>query len=351
MRRRKTQRRGHQKYAPLCRNGRRKHIVKNIRYLVKVVHGSHLFGTSTPTSDQDYKGVHLPSGQAIILQRPENVIDRSIKAKLENGKNSEEAVDYQSYSLDKFARMLMDGDGVAMEVLYANDEAIVEMDPEWPAIREECKKLITREIKGFVGYCKQQAAKYGIKGSRMEAVEKLNALIAKGIAKHGEKARLEVMHEDLVKFVAEVEMATLENVQTPHGKFIMNIECCERKMSYRNKLIEVQKVFGAVWKNYGKRAESAKTNDGIDWKAISHAVRVARQAHEMLQTKTITFPRPDAAELVEIKLGKQDYKKIQPVLEALVDDIDRIASSSPLPETVDPEVYNSLILKHYLSQI
>jgi predicted nucleotidyltransferase len=40
-----------------------------VRQIVRVQHGSHLYGTNTPSSDMDYKGVHIPNGRAIILQR------------------------------------------------------------------------------------------------------------------------------------------------------------------------------------------------------------------------------------------------------------------------------------------
>ena len=52
--------------------------MKPVVPLVVTVHGSHLYGTSTPSSDRDYKGVHLPSGRELVLQRAENVIDDSV---------------------------------------------------------------------------------------------------------------------------------------------------------------------------------------------------------------------------------------------------------------------------------
>ena len=154
--------------------------MKPLRRLVTTVHGSHLYGTSTPESDRDYKGVHLPSGRGILLQRPENVFDESIKAKNAAGKNTGDAIDHQSYSVEKFCRMLAIGDGFATEILFAPDDCIVEAAPGWDALKEEAKVLLNREVKGFVGYCKQQAAKYGVKGSRMEAVEKLVILLSDG---------------------------------------------------------------------------------------------------------------------------------------------------------------------------
>ncbi|WP_298847153.1 nucleotidyltransferase domain-containing protein [uncultured Salinicola sp.] len=327
--------------------------MKPLRKLVTTVHGSHLYGTSTPSSDEDYKGVHLPSGRGILLQRPENVFDESIKAKNAAGKNTGDAVDHQSYSVEKFCRMLALGDGVATEILFAPDDCIVEAAPEWETLRAEARTLLNADCKGFVGYCKQQAAKYGVKGSRMEAVEKLVVLLAEAKEKHGPKTRLEVIEDDLRAFTERVEMANMIVLSSGHTPDMLHIECCDRKVSMRNDLEEASKIYGAVWKNYGDRARKAKDSNGVDWKAVSHAVRVARQAHELMLTGSITFPRPDAEELLAIKLGKFAYPEIQPLLEGLVDELDRIDSVLP-PKPEDEEIekmISEIVLPRHLSQI
>ena len=327
--------------------------MKPLRRLVTTVHGSHLYGTSTAESDRDYKGVHLPSGRGILLQRPENVFDESIKAKDAAGKNTGDAIDHQSYSVEKFCRMLSIGDGFATEILFAPDDRIIEAAPEWDALREEAKGLLNREVKGFVGYCKQQAAKYGVKGSRMEAVEKLVILLDDAMEKHGPKTRLEVIEDELRAFTDRVEMANMMVIESGHTKDMLHIECCDRKVSMRNDLEEASKIYGAVWKNYGDRARKAKESKGIDWKAVSHAVRVARQAQELMTTGRITFPRPDAEDLLAIKLGRFAYTDIQPMLEDLIDGLDRIDSVLP-PKPDEDEIermISEIVLPRHLSQI
>lgn len=327
--------------------------MKPLRRLVTTVHGSHLYGTSTPESDRDYKGVHLPSGQGILLQRPENVFDESIKAKDAAGKNTGDAIDHQSYSVEKFCRMLAIGDGFATEILFAPDDCIVEAAPEWDALKEEAKALLNREVKGFVGYCKQQAAKYGVKGSRMEAVEKLVILLNDAMKKHDPKTRLEVIEDELRAFTDQVEMANLMVIESGCTKDMLHIECCGRKVSMRSGLEDASKIYGAVWNNYGERARRAKESKGVDWKAVSHAVRVARQAQELMTTGRITFPRPDAEELLDIKLGKFAYTDIQPMLEGLIDELDRIDSVLP-PKPDEDEIeriISEIVLPRHLSQI
>ena len=51
--------------------------MKPVVQLVRIAHGSHTFGTSTPLSDQNFKGIHLSNGEAILLQRAEEVDEQS----------------------------------------------------------------------------------------------------------------------------------------------------------------------------------------------------------------------------------------------------------------------------------
>jgi len=317
-----------------------------VRQLVKVKHGSHLYGTSTPASDLDFKGVHLPSGVGIVMQRAEDVIERNVVDKV-GTKNTNCAIDYQSYSLQKFLGMLTAGDTVATEILFAPPEMIVEMDPIWPQVQTEAKLVLNRKAKGFVGYCQRQAAKYGIKGSRMSAVKELVDILNDFQAYKG--AKLFEIEAVLRDFADGQEHASFENIPSPNGSDLWHIVCCDRKMPMSASIVEAYNVYKKVWDNYGERARAAMTNHGIDWKAVSHAVRVARQAIELLETGHITFPRPDAAELLEIKLGQRPYSEVSPMLEALVQQV--LETESDLPEETDMAQVNSMIFTSYKAQL
>jgi hypothetical protein len=314
-----------------------------VKQLVRVVHGSHLYGTSTPASDRDYKGVHLPSGEAIILQRAENVIDTSVVIKDAAGKNQAESVDNQSFSLQNFFAMLAKGDTVATEILFAPPAEVC--DPCWWKVQEIGEQLLNRQCKGFVGYCQRQAAKYGIKGSRMSAVKDLRDLLAT----IPPAAKL-AAYEPVFRTHTEGKDHMLwENIPHPDGRTCWHINCCDRKMPMTATAGEAFKVYDKVWENYGERARQAMTNEGIDWKAVSHAVRVARQAIELLSTGKLTFPRPDAAELLDIKLGRIPYSEVSPMLEALVQQVQN--TESFLPETTDLALADRVVTNFYKWQL
>lgn len=318
-----------------------------VRQLVQVRHGSHLYGTSTPQSDQDFKGVHLPSGEAIILQRAENVINSGVTAK-DGLKNTKDAIDSDSYSLQNFFNMLMKGDTVSTEILFAPYETC---DPAWLAIQGVGKRLINRQCKGFVGYCIRQAAKYGIKGSRMAAVKDVIEFLNLHRLGRVNTAKMSEIETELHKWSAGREHVLWENIPNPNGSDNWHLGVCDRKISMTTTIGEALRVWTKVWDNYGERARAAMTNQGIDWKAMSHAVRVATQAIELLYTGTITFPRPDAALLLDIKQGKVDYKEVSELLERLVADVQTASEKSQLPEKSDHKLADRVVLDMYRGQL
>jgi len=322
--------------------------MKPVKTLVRVTHGSHLYGTSTAASDTDIKGVHLPSGRAIVLQRAENVLTRDVVAE-DGAKNTADAIDDQSYSLQKFLEMLSKGDTVATEILFAPNWAIIDSSEEWEWVRANRERFLNRGCKGFVGYCHRQAAKYGIKGSRMSAVKAILRIIADN--PHGITAtmKLAVLEPELRAFASAEEHADFVNIPSPNGSDLWHIKCCDRMMPMTCTIKEAHAVYSKVWENYGERARAAMTNEGIDWKAVSHAVRVARQAIELLTTGHITFPSPDATELLAIKRGEVAYSHVSTLLESLVERVN--SCESALPEETSKGFVDETVLRFYREQL
>jgi len=324
--------------------------VKPVKQIVRIRHGSHLYGTSTPSSDTDYKGVHLPSGLGLIMQRAENVIDDGVTSKTSGTqKNDADAIDSQSYSLQKFYEMLIKGDTVATEILFAPDPEFQHTD--WLEVRRVGKALLNRQCKGFVGYCVRQAAKYGIKGSRMAAVKGVLDFI--GTAKLGltNAAKMSAIEEKLHDWSTGREHVMWENIPNPNGTDNWHINVCDRKISMNVQIAEAERIWSSVWENYGERARAAMTNEGIDWKAMSHAVRVAGQAIELLETGHITFPRPDAPALLAIKCGERSYAHVSELLERLVANVQSASERSLLLEKSDATLADDMVRRMYLEQV
>jgi hypothetical protein len=87
--------------------------------------------------------------------------------------------------------------------------------------------------------------------------------------------------------------------------------------------------------DYGHRALQAERQEGVDWKALSHAVRVATEAIELLNTGSVIFPRPDAAHLLAIKTGRLSYQAVAAEIDELLPAVEDAATRSALPEQPD----------------
>lgn len=135
--------------------------------IVEMRFGSHLYGTATEQSDLDYKAVYLPDARAILLQRVPGTI-AEIREKPAGEKNAPGDVDREAYGLQRYLELLAEGQTLALDMLFAPDLAMQrEPAPLWREIQTNADRLVTRRASAFVRYCRQQANKYGIKGSRI----------------------------------------------------------------------------------------------------------------------------------------------------------------------------------------
>ena len=140
------------------------------RTLVEINFGSHLYGTSTPASDVDLKSVFVPSREDILLQRVGGTVSDH-RPKQPFKKNVSGEVDREAYALHRYLQMLAEGQLAALDMLFAPRWAMTgDPSPVWLQIVHSRHYLLSKRVTSFVGYCRTQANKYGIKGSRVHAV-------------------------------------------------------------------------------------------------------------------------------------------------------------------------------------
>lgn len=308
--------------------------------LIEMRFGSHLYGTATPQSDVDFKAVHVPAGRALLLQRAEKVISRKTKQD-GTAKNTADDVDYESYSVQKYLALAAEGQTVALDMLFAPEWSWTsEASPLWLEIRANKDRLLTSQYTSFVGYCRTQANKYGIKGSRMAAARAIVEFLGNHYTEdHGGIAKVYDIEESLTAFVAGKEhMAIVKIAQ--HGVDadkppMKHIEVCNRKMPFHASIKRTYETYKGLFNEYGQRARQAEVNSGVDWKALSHAVRIGRQAIEVLKTGNVIFPRVDAEHLLAVKTGKLEYKAVAAEIEELLAQIEIEAARSPLRNEPD----------------
>lgn len=304
-----------------------------MRSIVEIKFGSHLYGTSTPESDLDFKAVHVPDARSILLQRAKGSINEA-RQKAEKEKNLPGEIDRESYSLQRFLGLASEGQTVALDVLFAPEWSMtMPPAPEWQIVLANRDRLLTRKSAAFLGYCRQQANKYGIKGSRVAASRAALAALTLGEEQHGTTAKLREMAEAITPLLAE--HSTLIDLTSASGVTIKHWDVCGRKMPFTSSIKHARTVMQRLVDEYGHRALQAESQQGVDWKALSHAVRVGNQALELLGTGRVTFPLPNAEYILEVKQGKRPYQEVAGEIEELLEDVEAAAKVSRLPDEPD----------------
>ncbi len=316
--------------------------------LVKMQFGSHVYGTNLPTSDKDFKGVFIPDAQDLVMQRASKHIRNSTK-KDDSKRNTAEDVDDELFSFQTYMELIRQGQTVALDMLftpmrfYCDDITVSHF---WYEIINNRDKLIHKGTNAFVGYTKAQAAKYGHKGDRLAALNLfMNAM--KGWNGHYELGEYADELATLVKAAASKE-AEIVFIPTPNGssgemKDLPHLQLANKKVGYTCTVDYARQVYQLALDKYGHRARLAESNDGIDWKATMHAVRIAAEAKELLLTGQITFPRPEAELLVKIRTGQIPYKEVEALVDQGLEDIKDAELRSTLSDKPNHTLMDELV--------
>lgn len=301
-----------------------------MRKLVTVQFGSQLYGTTTPVSDVDIKSVYLPGADDILLQRVKGSVSTQ-RPKAEREKNYAGEIDEESYSLQRFLGLAAEGQSIALDVLFAPEWAMIGApSDEWREIVANRHRLLTRRSAGFVGYCRTQANKYGTKGLRVRDARAALDVLRKAVDEHGTTAKLGEISADISTAVATAEHMAVEQIGV-----ISYWNVCGRKLQYTATIKHASDVIYKLVEEYGHRALQAESQQGVDWKALSHAVRVGSQAVELLTTGHITFPLPNAGRIFAIKSGQIPYNDVSAEIEELLVAVERKSETSSLPAEAD----------------
>ena len=319
--------------------------------IVQMKVGSHLYGTATPESDLDVKAVYIPSARDILLQRVSPVVSES-RIKAHGEKNTSSDTDCEAFSLQRYLDLLAEGQTVALDMLFAPDWAMLEQPHAlWHDIKTLAPRLMTKGTTAMVRYCRQQANKYGIKGLRIAAARAALGVLQEAEQTQGGTAKLETVVNALEALAAQSEYLGFVDMPNAQGETLRFFDICGKKSLLTASIQNARLIAERLVDGYGRRAMEAERSDGLDWKALSHAVRIGQEAVELFRTGQITFPRPEAAHLLAIKQGKAPYAEVAEEIEKLVDEVEKAASDSGFPDKADMQVMDDLIFRVYRQQI
>ena len=306
--------------------------------IVKMKFGSHLYGTNSETSDLDIKGIAFDNPRNMLLNKFSKHIEHSSTGSA-NSKNTKEDVDVEIFTLHTFIKHALDGQTVAFDMLHAPESMLLKNSPVWEEIVKNREKFYSKNIHSFIGYVMQQTAKYSMKGSRLDSAEK----VINFLKQLPQESKLK--DNDLSLFPIG------EHIVKSNINDIILFDICGKKFQDTVKVSYALDIIQKFYDNYGARAKLAQMNQGIDWKAISHALRVAFQVKELLTEHTITFPLKERELIKKVKYGQLKFEKTMDILEPLVDELKIIKNNSRLPEKPDYMFWENFLLDTYKDKI
>ncbi len=312
--------------------------------LAKTLYGSSLYGTRTPESDTDYRGVYLPSCTDCLLNRIKDTITDSTEE------------DTQLFSLTYFLQLAAQGQSIAIELLAAPDSAIVTTTPTWDYLRANRKRFFTRNMHSFLGYAKSMSGKYSSRIDRLNEIEAILVAMERYPQYRRERQmpfpssddlraiRLSEMWDDLPESVNAIKTTNERNTNADKRAYVV----CGRELQATVTIEHAHSVLQTIRNSYGERVRKAK--DGLlDWKALAHAYRVTYQALEIVETGDLVYPLSRADYLRDIRLGKIDFFKegLDAKLDDLINDVQAKMDASDLPDNVDRAWLDQIVLDSY----
>lgn len=320
-----------------------------MREIVRILCGSHLYGTDVPSSDRDYKIVYAPSAKRILLQQADKLDPEEMPAivkRLKKDAGISKDPDVEFMSLKQYLKLLCQGQTNAMDMFFAPQEFYVGMPaPEWYAIQNHERCWISKNSAAFVGYCRQQAGKYAIKIDRYEALKLAVAIFSNS------NPRDKIKDICLGSVFSQNPHVEFVNKETAHGTQLSHLSVCETMVPVTASCGLALATFSRKLDEYGKRVEAASNMDEKDWKSMYHAVRVAEEALELLGTGKLTLPRPERRLLTAVRLGKVPFEKVSEMIEGNLKRIEEAVEKSTLPDQPDWDAADRLVECFYGSVV
>lgn len=301
-----------------------------MRTIYGCIYGSHLYGVSNENSDLDYKYVYLLDSREYVKGKTNttNTVE-SLEVKGKETKVEKEYIHIQNY-----ANLLGQAQCMAMEMLFAPVWAWKEISPEWQELQKNYHRAVSRSIGPFTGYARSQAVKYSLKGEKLATLEVFLDWVK-------DKNRVPTDTDfkelsDLLEGRAGVRMWTDDKSPTLRTP-IRLIDICGRSFGETTHFKLWRESVQKIYQEYGARAQEAKVSGGRDLKAMYHAVRIIAQANELLTTGRLTFPRPEAPLLLDIRQGRYSNDEVADIISDGMDDVNHNLLNNYLPDKADRE--------------
>ena len=278
------------------------------RTIFVTVHGSQAYGTNTPESDIDVKGLCIPPKEYFLGFR----------------KNFEQAegkdpYDMVIYGIHKFFKLAAECNPNIIEILNTDPEDWVVTHPLFEKLYEKRDMFLSRKARHtFSGYALSQLKR--IKSHKKWLLEPPTH----------QPTREEFGLPTQRKLSASEMGATQKLLDEGHALDESVMQLFNREQKYQAALRNWKQYQG--WKkNRNQKRAKLEADFGYDTKHAMHLVRLMTMCKEILSEGKVLVKRPDAEQLRAVRAGAWSYDELLAWAESMEEEVKGLYDSSPLP--------------------
>jgi hypothetical protein len=327
-------------------------LPKGSKLLSSFLTGSHLYGTNTPDSDVDTRGIFLLPKDYIF-----GVLRNCFKVE-------DKITDTVYHEMKSFFKFAMKCNPNIIEYLFIPYKQMITSSPEWEMIVENRDLFLSNKAKNtFSGYAfaqmkrikhhrawllhppkkKPERKDFGLPSNDKALLTKskigaFNEIIATYLQQIG---RYHVLKDQLFELnKTHNYKAIIKNTTN------LNFDAIKEIVPFNDNImmaLEKEKAYGSAltqWQHYQDwlkhrnpfRAK-LEAKFGYDTKHGLHLYRLVSECRELMTTGKITFPRPDKEHLLAIKDGIYTFEQLLEKFEKVNDELEEIQKNSILPDS------------------
>ena len=295
--------------------------------IFEAITGSLLYGTNTPESDMDTRGICIPPMDVLLNPfYPFHQKDSGFKEE-----------DRAIYALGKFFQICADCNPNIIELLFVPEQNINYSSKYWEKIVANKNLFISKKARfTFTGYAVSQ----------LKAIIRHRQWFIDPPKKKPERKDFGLTDSPLVSG-DNLDHA----LNIPHSLF--KDEFHDELVREREYRVEKRKWDNyASWRdNRNKKRREMEDTFGYDTKHASHLFRLMTEGKELLLTGNITFPLPNADEIRAIKNGFYSYEEMLERAESFDKEFDVWYNESTLPKAPNrnalTELYFEIIEEYH----
>lgn len=331
--------------------------------ILKAIVGSKAYGTDTPESDIDLKGIYIQHPLEVLSYNeyvPQELPDK----------------DTTYWEVGRFVELLCKSNPTVLELLFSPKDCVLEEHPLFKILKDNRHVFITKDCKNaFMGYAKQQIYKAKGLDKKMnwekERIErKLPIDFCKFIGLNGQVIKL-TDYLNTKEFTKNFFLTKIDNTKQLYKLWhtildYKNPLCnnddllltvipenaspllvgivqydldgfqshCREFNSYQTWLKERNETRYVDVKNHGQM---------IDGKNMLHCIRLIEMAKEIAETGEIKVRRPNAKDLLKIRKGELNLQELIDKTDQLIVEVEDAFAKSSLPDHIDLDLVNKML--------